>query len=588
MSRFEQTQQVAGQVPRLHAAQVPERIRGDRGMRTIPVQNAGRSGPRSRIAVVVIHGMGEQEPMQTLRGFVNTVWERDGSLFKGLGDPKNFDPCHAWTEPDDLSGPMELRRITTRGTADPLSDRSGDLGVRADFFELHWADLTVDTTWSDFRRWLTRLLWRHPREVPPRLRLLWGALWLIVASIFVSGLASPLPKLLETLGLDASWLRHMFTGPYWAWLAAGSLALGGFVKGFATAYFGDVARYVSAAPHNIRVRKEARERGLKLLSEITNATHPANPAEALPATGRPHYKYERIVLVGHSLGSVLAHDLVWLAWNELSRESFAEGSPAHLAVQACERAAYDLLVSTGAQTSSGGVLGDGRRVYAPRPKVRLPAFDDRLAAFRLAQRDLFRVLARRQDLNKRWLISDLVTIGSPLTHASVLIARNAQDLETKVKLREVLHCPLLDNDEDESDFRFSYRVPDRTGSKPTRWQMHHGSAMGAVRWTNIHDASGRWSFPFGDLISGPLSYIENSPNFGAGVVDVRVKIRRAGLLARVGLSRLFTHTQYWNYSPKLSNMADPPAHVQALREAINVLDDEAVDKRLMLRARDSS
>jgi hypothetical protein len=551
-------------------------------MRTIPVQASGRAGPRSRIAVVVIHGMGEQEPMQTLRGFVNTVWERDASLFKGLREPKSFDPSHAWTEPDDLSGSMELRRVTTRGTRDPTSPDPDRLGVRADFFELHWADLTVDTTWGDFRRWLTRMLWRRPAEVPPRLGLMWVLLWLLVASIFVSGLASPLPKLLETLGLDASWLRRIFSGSYWAWLAAISLAMGGLVKGFATAYFGDVARYVSAAPHNIRVRKEARERGLRLLSEITNATNAPNaPSE----TGQPDYKYDRIVLVGHSLGSILAHDLVWLAWNELSREPYLDGSPTHLAVQECERTGYDLLVASGAQESSSGILGDGRQAYVAKPKVRMPSFDDKLAAYRLAQRNLFRHLARGQDLKKRWLISDLVTIGSPLTHACVLTARNAKDLESKVNLREVLHCPLLDNDEDESHYRFSYQLPPLAGESQPRWQMHHGSAMGPVRWTNIHDASGPWSFPFGDLISGPLSYIESSPNFGPGVVDVQVKIRRTGLLSRVGLSRLFTHTRYWNCAQDPSSTDDAPEHVMALRDAINVLDDEAVDRRLQARAK---
>ena len=30
-----------------------------------------------KIAVVVIHGMGEQKPMQTLRSFVECAWQRD-------------------------------------------------------------------------------------------------------------------------------------------------------------------------------------------------------------------------------------------------------------------------------------------------------------------------------------------------------------------------------------------------------------------------------------------------------------------------------------------------------------------------------
>ena len=42
---------------------------------------------KKKIAVVVIHGMGEQKPMQTLRGFVESVWQHDRNLFKDLKDP---------------------------------------------------------------------------------------------------------------------------------------------------------------------------------------------------------------------------------------------------------------------------------------------------------------------------------------------------------------------------------------------------------------------------------------------------------------------------------------------------------------------
>ena len=34
-------------------------------------------GGRKKIAVVVTHGMGEQIPMETLRGFVEAAWVRD-------------------------------------------------------------------------------------------------------------------------------------------------------------------------------------------------------------------------------------------------------------------------------------------------------------------------------------------------------------------------------------------------------------------------------------------------------------------------------------------------------------------------------
>lgn len=40
-----------------------------------------------KVAVIVIHGMGEQKPMETLRGFVRTVWERDQRLVLGITPP---------------------------------------------------------------------------------------------------------------------------------------------------------------------------------------------------------------------------------------------------------------------------------------------------------------------------------------------------------------------------------------------------------------------------------------------------------------------------------------------------------------------
>ena len=41
---------------------------------------------KKKQAVVVIHGMGEQRPMETLRSFVDTVWTKDLSLTAAHGD----------------------------------------------------------------------------------------------------------------------------------------------------------------------------------------------------------------------------------------------------------------------------------------------------------------------------------------------------------------------------------------------------------------------------------------------------------------------------------------------------------------------
>src|SRR5260370_10845336 len=58
-------------------------------------------------AIVVIHGMGEQMPMDTIKGFVRAVWETVTDLTaNGLPNP-----AEVWSKPDVRTGSLELRRI---------------------------------------------------------------------------------------------------------------------------------------------------------------------------------------------------------------------------------------------------------------------------------------------------------------------------------------------------------------------------------------------------------------------------------------------------------------------------------------------
>jgi hypothetical protein len=74
-------------------------------------------------AVVLIHGIGEQIPMDTLRGFVRAVWVTDVSVHN-IYTPN---PATIWSKPDDASGDFELRRLTTAENRE---------NKRTDFFEL--------------------------------------------------------------------------------------------------------------------------------------------------------------------------------------------------------------------------------------------------------------------------------------------------------------------------------------------------------------------------------------------------------------------------------------------------------------------
>lgn len=541
---------------------------------THPAPPPGGLDPKT--AVVVIHGIGEQRPMETLRGFVRTTWQHDSGLFEGVDPRPDFNPWDVWSKPDHISGSAELRRITT-ARARPGSGAEGTRGRRFDFFEMHWADITADNTWGDFFDWFRALLCRNPvkGDVPPRVQWLWCLLWIATIMLVLSSAATAWLAWLKAGGLDLlahTWLGAVLGWNGWPVIAAvvGLLSYG--AKRVLTSFAGDVARYVSAAPRNIRVRQEVRQRGLKLLRELTESN-----------------AYDRVILVGHSLGSVIAHDLVLLAWSEAARELRAPpGSELHLAIRACERAADELLDAAGYAKFDPGFERDDHACDCPIGR-RVPdaaALRQKRAAFRLAQRDLHRELAATRarspggPAHAAWLISDLITLGSPLTHAEFLIARTLCELRIAVHTREMLRCPPMLEVLPDGAFGFAFQNP--RDSKTL--QPHFAAAMGAVRWTNICDTSPPWAFLMGDLVSGPLTR-----DFGPGLVDIDIPMRRPkGILATLGLARVFTHLMYWNDFSRTSRPLPPnepvPEHIQALRDALNYLDDPAAEQRLVAQA----
>ena len=77
---------------------------------------------RKKVAVVIIHGMGEQVPMDTLQGFVEAAWVGDpGVHWRAPPDERAED---IWIKPDPVAGSLELRRITTRWTKAGSCSRS--------------------------------------------------------------------------------------------------------------------------------------------------------------------------------------------------------------------------------------------------------------------------------------------------------------------------------------------------------------------------------------------------------------------------------------------------------------------------------
>ena len=157
---------------------------------------------RKKIAVVLTHGMGEQIPMETLRGFVDAAWVANKDA--QWRSPPDENPADIWFKPDVTAGSFELRRITTRWTR----SKAGAVvkGPRVDFFEFYWADLAEGTTVNEIWDWLRTLLQRWPSEVPEGLIGAWILLWVAVAIVIILSMLaiSPWPGGWWHVGLAAA------------------------------------------------------------------------------------------------------------------------------------------------------------------------------------------------------------------------------------------------------------------------------------------------------------------------------------------------------------------------------------------------
>ena len=186
------------------------------------------------------------------------------------------------------TGSLELRRITTRQTIPTITF---DKCVRTDFYELYWADLSGGSTWDQVKAWVRGLLLRNPfTRVPRDVFLAWIVLWLIALTAIVFSIAA----VLAAKGNDVRWRLWEYAPLLWL--------------GWQTWQLGFGRRH---GPRDPLHRALFRPRG----PHARHARRTSRRAGAFASAGWPvgelHNKeYARIVVVGHSLGSILAYDLV--------------------------------------------------------------------------------------------------------------------------------------------------------------------------------------------------------------------------------------------------------------------------------------
>lgn len=562
-----------------------------------------QAASQQKTAVVVIHGMGEQRPLETLREFVETVYRRDLALASLPVAPDGM--LDVSIVPDVTTGSGELRRITTHKDGPQK---------RTDFFEFYWADIMDGTPLDMVTGWIRTLLLRSPFALPGsvKVRVAWVILWLLAALVLVAGFIAVHPDP-ETLGLAAnlralgSWLAPFRPAIAWFVIACGALVLavrlvqangelrrvklglpllllaaglvlsllpsdlagslrfwaagvtavvGWGMNALVAPYAGDVVRYVRATPSTVERRRLVRERGLALLEALHGKRlgDPTQPETAnLPL-------YDRIVIVGHSLGTIVGYDILQLFWEKHGPTHHRHWDPEAPGMQEALKAC-DLHVKTAWDKD--------------KPFLDAPGFETARAA-------LFTALAAQ---DPGWRISDFITLGSPLTHAEFLLFDNGEEVKDAFVERRFATAPPHPDPLRDGSMLFSVvaEPPPTRPSKARRKLMeplipHFAAQFAAVKWTNIYDEC---SNPLlGDLVSGGLA-----GSFGPGVVEQAVTIRRPGLPGFLG--RIFTHTQYWRWhrhyqpDPQTVQAGEDLKTSQAQQQGKNEHEQQAALQRLL-------
>lgn len=485
--------------------------------------------PVRKQAVLVIHGIGSQRPMETLGTFVDQVW--------------NGPTDTIWYKPDTRARNFDLSQIVAM---------KGD--TRTDFYELYWAHLMEGTRFYSVWAWfLHNLLERTTSEMPAPMQeakrlvavLLWGMLLAYSAAVIVlasriwamlppdhAGVACGVAVLLTIAAAALRWRRTAiiaalyaiaFYDPAWinahtgwpyavpaaiALVTVLTTALAFLDRRVISPIIGDAARYLRNDPDNIAARQRIRALGVDALERLHGSER----------------DYERIIVVGHSLGSIIGYDILRYAFARRMQEFKLEmeGRPPEI----------------GAFDAACGHPGT-------------PAYRD-------AQHALCHIVGgKKTDIGparqseKAWIVTDFVTLGSPLAYANVLMSGSDKDFDRRKTARLLpTNPPAPSSAPNEAGIRGFYAW---TESGKDWLQPHHGAVFAFTRWTNLFFPAIR--VIFGDIIGGPVA-----PKLGRGVKDVAVHTRH------LGGRGFFSHTSYWSAGGLLGD----PAAVEAVRLALNL------------------
>jgi hypothetical protein len=106
-----------------------------------------------------------------------------------------------------------------------------------------------------------------------------------------------------------------------------------------------------------------------------------------------------------------------------------------------------------------------------------------------------------------WRVSDLITLGSPLSHAQLLLAKGKDGLHQLQKERLFPTCPPTLEAQGTLSYNKDFLLD--TGKATKMKVPHHAALYGLTRWTNCWFKN--------DLVGGPMQ-----DSFGIGIKDIEL------------------------------------------------------------------
>jgi hypothetical protein len=136
----------------------------------------------------------------------------------------------------------------------------------------------------------------------------------------------------------------------------------------------------------------------------------------------------------------------------------------------------------------------------------------------------------QQAMGNKWLITDFITLGSPLAHSALLMADSVTEMGQRKAERELPTCPPV-TEERKISYPVNYKAEDpiaKSQVERTTFCVHHAGHFAFTRWHNFYYAK--------DFVGGELSDV-----LGKGIIDQEVRTTNSFRNAIPFLN----HTLYW-------------------------------------------